>query len=98
MSRGSFKQLVAYNISKLEKTDVAVLDLRDIVERFGQISKFYRAAVTLTAFLAKVQKLGRRVEIKATSTEKIEISELALRKAAQLCRRGDNHFTSSGGA
>jgi hypothetical protein len=94
----SFKQLVAYNIGKSEKPGAAVPDLRDLVERFGQISKFYRAAITLTAFLAKLQKLGKGVEIKATSTEKIEISELAFRTAAQVRRRGGNHFTSSGGA
>ncbi|KAL9123501.1 MAG: hypothetical protein Q9175_008344, partial [Cornicularia normoerica] len=90
--------LVAYNISKSEKPGVAVPDLRDIVERIGQISKFYRAAVTLTAFLAKSQKLSRGIEIKATSTEKIEISELAFRTAAQVRRRGGDPFTSSGGA
>jgi len=94
----SFKQLVAYNISKSKKPGVAVPDLRDIVERFGQISKFYRAAVTLTAFLAKIQKRGIGVEIKATSTEKIEISELAFRTAAEVRRRGGNQFISSGGA
>ncbi len=94
----SFKQLVAYNISKLERPGVAVPDLRDIVERFGQISKFYRAAVTLTTFLAKLQKLGRAVEIKATSSSRIEISELASRTAAQVRRRGGDHFTLSGGA
>ncbi len=94
----SFKQLVAYNISKSEKPGIAVPDLRDIVERIGQISKFNRAAVTLTAFLAKLQKLGRGVEIKATSTEKIEISELASRTAAQVRRRGGDPFASSGGA
>ena len=94
----SFKQLVAYNISKSEKPGVAVPDLRDIVERIGQISKFNRAAVTLTAFLAKLQKLGRGIEIKATSTEKIEISELAPRTAAQVRRRGGDPFTLSGGA
>ena len=93
----SFKQLVAYNITKLGKPGIAVPDLRDIVERIGQISKFYRAAVTLTAFLAKLQKLGIGVEIKATSTEKIEISELAFRTAAQVRRRGGDAFTSSGG-
>ncbi len=94
----SFKQLVAYNISKSKKTGVAFLDLRDIVERFGQISKFYRAGVTLTVFLAKLQKHGRGVEIKAMSTKKIEISELAFRTAAQVRRRGGNSFASSGGA
>ena len=94
----SFKQLVAYNISKSEEPGVAVPGLRDIVERLGQISKFCRAAVTLTAFLAKLQKLGRGVEIKATSTEKIEISELAFRTAAQIRCRGGNSFISSGGA
>ena len=94
----SFKQLVAYNISKSEKPGIAVPDLRDIVERIGQISKFYRAAVTLTAFLAKLRKLGRDVEIKTTSTEKIEIPELAFRTAAQVRRRGGDPFTSSGGA
>jgi len=94
----SFKQLVAYNISKSEKPGVAVPDLRDIVERFGQISKFYRAAVTLTTFLVKLQKLGRSVEIKATPTEKIEISELASRTAAEVRHRGGNFFTLSGGA
>lgn len=94
----SFKQLVAYNISKSEKPGVAVPDLRDIVERIGQISKFHRAAVTLTAFLAKLQKLDRRVEIKATSIEKIKISELAFRTAAQVRCRGGDPFTSSGGA
>ena len=91
----SFKQLVACNISKSEKPGIAVPDLRDIVERIGQISKFYRAAVTLTAFLAKLHKLGRGIEIKATSTEKIEISELAFRTAAQVRRRGGDAFTSS---
>lgn len=94
----SFKQLVAYNISKPEKPGVTIPDLRDIVERIGQISKFYRAAVTLTAFLAKHQKLGRGIEIKATSTEKIEISELAYRTAAQVRRRGGGPFISGGGA
>lgn len=93
----SFKQLVAYNISKSEKPGVAVPDLQDIVERMGQISKFYRAAVTLTAFLTKLQKLGRVVEIKATPTEKIKISELAFRTAAQVRRRGGDPFTSRGG-
>ena len=94
----SFKQLIAYNITKSEQPGVPVPDLREIVERLGQISKFYRAAVTLTAFLAKLQKLGRGVEVKATSTEKIEISELAFRTAAQVRRRGGNHFASSGGS
>ena len=94
----SFKQLVAYNISKSEKPGIAVPDLRNIVERIGQISKFNRASVTLTAFLAKLQKLSRGIEIKATSTEKIEISELAFRTAAQVRRRGGDLFTLSGGA
>ena len=94
----SFKQLVAYNISKSEKPGIAVPDLRDIVERIGQISKFNRASVTLTAFLAKLQKLSRGIEIKAASTEKIEISELAFRTAAQVRRRGGDLFTLSGGA
>lgn len=94
----SFKQLVAYNISKSEKPRSAVPDLRDIVERIGQISKFNRASVTLTAFLAKIQKLDRGIEIKATSTEKIEISELAFRTAAQVRRRGGDLFTLSSGA
>ena len=92
----SFKQLVACNISKSEKPGIAVPDVRDVVERIGQISKFYRAAVTLTAFLAKLHKLGRGIEIKATSTEKIEISELAFRTAAEVRRRGGDAFTSSG--
>ena len=51
----SFKKLVAYNISKSEKPGIAAPELRDIVERLGQISKFYRAAVTLATFLGKLQ-------------------------------------------
>ena len=94
----SFQQLVAYNISRSKKRAVAVSDLRDTVERIGQISKFYRAAATLTAFLAKLQKSGRSIEIKATSTEKIEVTELASRTAAQVRRRGGGRFSSGGGA
>ena len=91
----SFKKLVAYNISRSENPGVAVPELRDIVERIGQISKFYRAAVTLTTFLGKLQNLGIGVEIKATSTEKIEIPELAFRTVADVRRRGGDRFTSS---
>ncbi len=91
----SFKKLVAYNISKSEKPGVAVPELRDIVERIGQLSKFYRAAVTLTTFLGKLQNLGISVEVKATSTEKIEIPELAFRTVADVRRRGGDRFTSS---
>ena len=91
----SFKHLVAYNISKSRKPDIAVRDLRDIVERVGQISKFNRAAVTLTAFLAKLHKLGRGIEIKATSTRKIKIPELALRTANQVRCRGGRLFAFS---
>ena len=50
----SFKKLIAYNISRSEKPGITVPELRDIVERIGQISKFYRAAVTLTTFLRKL--------------------------------------------
>ncbi|KAL9606789.1 MAG: hypothetical protein Q9179_000079 [Wetmoreana sp. 5 TL-2023] len=91
----SFRQLVAYNVNKPQKRRVTITDLRDLVERIGQISKFYRAAVTLTSFLAKLQKLGKGVRIKAASTEKIEIPELASRTAAQVRRRGGNNFSSS---
>jgi len=85
-------------MSNSEKSGVAVPDLGDIVERFGPRSKFYRAAVTLTAFLAKLQKLGRDIKIKATSTKKTEIYELAFRTATEVRRWGGNHFISSGGA
>ena len=91
----SFKKLVAYNISKSEKPGIAVPELRDIVERIGQISKFYRAAVTMTTFLGKLQRLGIGLEIKATSTEKIEIPELASRTVADVRRRGGDRFISS---
>ena len=94
----SFKHLVAYNISKSKKPDIAVRYLQDVVERIGQISKFNRAAVTLTAFLARIQKVGRGIEIKATPTQKIEVPELAFRKADQVRCRGGQTFTSSGGA
>lgn len=94
----SFKQLVEYNISKSEKPGIAVPELGDIVQRLGQISKFYRAAVTLTTFITKLLKVGKRIEIKAILTEKIKISELACRTAAQVRCRGGCRFTSSGGA
>ena len=91
----SFRKLVVYNISKSEKPGIAVPELRDIVERIGQISKFYRASVTLTTFLGKLQRLGFGLEIKATSTEKIEIPELALRTVADVQHRGGDRFSSS---
>lgn len=92
----SFKQLVEHNISKSEKPGTPVPEVRDIVERVGQISKFYRAAGTLTTYMAKLLKLGKRIEIKATPTERIKISELACRTAAEVRRRGGHRFTSSG--
>ena len=91
----SFRKLVAYNISKSEKPGIAVPELRDIVERIGQISKFYRASVTLTTFLGKLQRLGLGLDIKAASTEKIEIPELAFRTVADVQRRGGDRFNSS---
>ena len=91
----SFKKLVAYNISSSEKPRNAVPKLRDIMERIGQISKFYRAAVTLTTFLGKLQRLGIGLEIKAASTEKIKIPELAFRTVADIRRRGGDGFISS---
>ena len=94
----SFKKLVAYNISRLERPGIAVPELRDIVERIGQISKFYRAAVTLTTFLGKLQRLGIGLEIKAASTEKIEIPELAFRTVADLRSRGGDGFILSSSA
>lgn len=91
----SFKKLVAYNISRLEKPGIAVPELRDIVERIGQISKFYRAAVTLTTFLGKLERLGIGLEIKATFAERIEIPELACRTVADVRRRGGDGIISS---
>ena len=91
----SFRKLVSYNINKSKAPGVTVPDLLDIVERTGQISKFYRAAVTLTTYLANLQKLGIGIEIKATSTEKIRIPELAFRIAAQVRHRGGGPFKSS---
>ena len=93
----SFKQLVEYNISKSEKSGIPVPGLRDIVERLGQISKFYRAADTLTTYMSQLLNLGKCIEIKATPTEKIEISELARRTAADVCHRGGYQSTSKGG-
>ncbi|KAL2037608.1 hypothetical protein N7G274_009721 [Stereocaulon virgatum] len=58
----TFKWLITYNISRLEKPFVIVPDLQGILERIEQIFRYYGAAVTLTAFLAKLQKLGRGVD------------------------------------
>lgn len=80
----SFKQLIEYNISKSEKPDIVIPELKDIVQRLEQIFKFYRAAVTLTTFITKLLKVGKCIEIKAILTKKIKIFKLACHTAAQV--------------
>jgi len=93
----SFKRFIEFNLASPDKPGIAVPTLPDIVERMGQVSKFYRAAVTLTTFAAKVLKHGRTIEVRAIPAGKIQVGELAGRTAAQVRRRGGYRFSSCGG-
>ena len=82
----AFKRLVDGNINRSKKSGRSVPRLCDIFERMGQISKFYRAARTLTVFLRKMQRLGKSIKIERVPSERIEVSELNGRTVTQLCQ------------
>lgn len=94
---GSFKRLVESNLVRPRNPGIAFPSISAIVHRIGQISKFYRCAVTLTFGAPKLLELGKAIEVKGIPASDIEIRELANRTANQLRRRGGSIFADAGG-
>jgi len=94
---GSFKRLVGSNLVRPRNPGIAFPSVLAIVHRIGQISKFYRCAVTLTFAAAKLLELGKVIKVQGIPAGNIQIRELANRTATQLRRRGGANFVDAGG-
>ena len=88
----SFKHFVQANLNRKWERGISLPTTSKIIERIEKISKFYRAALAMTDFVTKVKKLGRKITIEPVPTSRIQVPELANRKAAQLCARAGRQF------
>lgn len=94
---GSFQRLIGSNLVRPRNPGIAFPSVSAIVHRIGQISKFYRCAVTLAFAAAKLLELGKAIKVQGISAGNIRIRELANRTATQLRRRGGSDFVDAGG-
>ncbi|KAG8529811.1 uncharacterized protein KY384_005292 [Bacidia gigantensis] len=88
----SFKHFVQANLNRKREPGISLPTVSKIIERIGKISKFYRAALAMTDFVTKAKELGRKITIEPIPTSRIQIPELANRKAAQLRARAGHKF------
>ncbi|KAL8723993.1 MAG: hypothetical protein Q9181_007037, partial [Wetmoreana brouardii] len=83
----AFKHFTQANLNRQPPSGISLPTVSKIIDRIGQISKIYRAALTMTAFVTKVKELGKKIVIEAVPTSKIQIPELEKRTVAQLGQR-----------
>ncbi|KAI4218905.1 MAG: hypothetical protein L6R40_008746, partial [Gallowayella cf. fulva] len=89
----AFKHFTQANLNRQPPPGISLPTVSKIIDRIGQISKIYRAALTMTAFVTKVKELGKKLAIEAVPTSKIKIPELANRTVAQLGQRAGRNIT-----
>lgn len=92
---GSFKNLIGLNLVRPKNSRSAFPSVSAIVHRIGQISKFYRCAVTLTFAAAKILELGKAIKIQGIPARDIRVLELGSRTPTQVKRRGGHYFDSA---
>ena len=90
----SFAQVLRHNIHATQKSQAVHLLTRDLVERVGKISRFWRAARSLTSFGSIVASKDMRIQISCLFASRQTVPELSNRTPEQLRIRGGRHFQS----
>ena len=72
----AFKHFVKVSLQRQPQPGISLPTISKIVDRLVQISKCYRAASNMTAFMTKVKEVGRRMNLEALPASRIQIPEL----------------------
>ncbi|KAI4088700.1 MAG: hypothetical protein L6R37_008163, partial [Teloschistes peruensis] len=88
----AFKHFTQADLNRQPPSGIRLPTVSKITDRIGQISKIYRAALTMTAFVIKVKELGKKLAIETVPTSKIKVPELEKRTVAQLGQRAGRNL------
>jgi hypothetical protein len=94
----SFDRFLRHNLLASQKPTAVQSMAQNLKERLGKISRFWRAAKTLTAFGLIMQTQKIAIDVSCLSASKQTVHELSRRTPAQLQGRGGRHFQSSNDA
>ena len=89
---GAFEHFIDANLQRDTQPGVSIPEASKIHNRLGQISKFYRAALNIVAFVTQLTSIGGELDIKALPAIRVEIPELAGRQVAHLRQRAGREF------
>lgn len=84
----SFKQFLECNIRVTNRSNIREASAEALVERLGKLSRFYRAALTLTAFGEYLVNRGLFATAQYVETARLEVPELQHETPAALRNRG----------
>jgi OTT_1508-like deaminase len=90
----SFHRFVKHNITATEKQLAVQSMAESLKERLGKMSRFWRAAQTLTSFGSILSSRNTTIQIACLSTSRLQVPELNNRTVTQLLHRGGKHFNA----
>lgn len=89
-----FRRLVRHNAAGGPHAKANMLLASEVIERLGQLSKFARAAITITKHLKRMLKRDITLRVTGAPSRLIQVRELAQTTPEQLRARGSTSCTN----